>query len=204
MRPGRSGDPRRARRPGQRTRRRRPTASARSLGLWRRRESNPCEGSEQKRGATRTYRPNPRNRLDRSLPFAPAPSHMMPSSGAESGHKEGTKLRLRRLEVRGPSVRIRAERPFFPEASPSLTLGTLVHHCGTGRGSSGDSRCPGKHGRICGGYSSRTREPRRESLASWTGGSPRPSIEDISRVEPPRVHGQDPAAAGPCRSIETA
>src|SRR5204863_5154337 len=58
---------------------------------WRRRESNPCEGSEQKRETTRTYPPNPRNRLDKSLPFDPAPSHMMPPNGAESGHKEGTK-----------------------------------------------------------------------------------------------------------------
>ena len=30
----------------------------------------------------------------------PAPSHMMPSRGAESGHKEGTKFRLRRLVLR--------------------------------------------------------------------------------------------------------
>jgi hypothetical protein len=31
----------------------------RGVSLWRRRESNPCEGSEQKRGVTRTYPPNP-------------------------------------------------------------------------------------------------------------------------------------------------
>ena len=76
--------------------------------LWRRRESNPCEGSEQKRGATRTYPPNPRNRLDKSLPFDPAPSHMMPSNGAESGHKEGTKFQPGKAQGRarsgGPAV----------------------------------------------------------------------------------------------------
>jgi hypothetical protein len=61
--------------------------------VWRRRESNPCEGSEQKREKTRTYPPNPRNRLDKSLPFDPAPSRLVPSFSAESGHKEGTKFR---------------------------------------------------------------------------------------------------------------
>jgi len=30
--------------------------------------------------------------LDELLPFDPAPSHMIPSNGAESGHKEGTKI----------------------------------------------------------------------------------------------------------------
>jgi hypothetical protein len=63
----------------------------RGVSSWRRRESNPCEGSEQKRVATRTYPPNQRNRLDMSLPFDPAPSRMMPPNGTESGHKEGTK-----------------------------------------------------------------------------------------------------------------
>jgi len=58
---------------------------------WRRRESNPCEGFRQKREKTRTYPPNPRNRLDKSLPFDPAPSRLVPYFGAESGHKEGTK-----------------------------------------------------------------------------------------------------------------
>lgn len=77
-----------------------PLNSAQLRSKWRRRESNPCEGSEQKREKTRTYPPNPRNRLDESLPFAPAPSHMMPSNGAESGHKEGKKFRLRRLVLR--------------------------------------------------------------------------------------------------------
>src|SRR5262249_23400612 len=61
--------------------------------LWRRRESNPCEGSEQKRETTRTYPPTHRKRLDKSLPFDPAPSRAVPSFSAESGHKEGTKFR---------------------------------------------------------------------------------------------------------------
>src|SRR3954464_14199672 len=66
---------------------------------WRRRESNPCDGSEQKREMTPTYPPNPRNRLDLSLPFDPAPSRLVPSNGAESGHKEGTKsIGVRALE----------------------------------------------------------------------------------------------------------
>ena len=69
-----------------------PGARRDSARLWRRRESNPCEGSEQKRGATRTCPPTQQNRLDRSLPFAPAPYHMVPPFGAESGHQEGTKV----------------------------------------------------------------------------------------------------------------
>jgi hypothetical protein len=63
---------------------------------WRRRESNPWRRSKQKRGATRTYPTNPRNRLDMPLPFAPAPVRTMGPCGAESGHKEGTKKVRRR------------------------------------------------------------------------------------------------------------
>jgi hypothetical protein len=32
--------------------------------------------------------------LDKSLPFDPAPSRLVPFFGAESGHKEGTKFRV--------------------------------------------------------------------------------------------------------------
>ena len=71
--------------------RRSPTNSTKARRKTARRESNPCEGSEQKRVATRTYPPNQRNRLDMSLPFDPAPFRMMPPNGTESGHKEGTK-----------------------------------------------------------------------------------------------------------------
>jgi len=46
--------------------------------------------NEARRGLTHQTH---ENRLDRSLPFDPAPSHMIPSNGAESGHKEGTKSR---------------------------------------------------------------------------------------------------------------
>jgi hypothetical protein len=69
-----------------------PSVPLNIVQLWRRRESNLCERSEQKRETTRTYPPNPRNRLDKSLPFAPAPIRMMPPDGAESGHKEGPKF----------------------------------------------------------------------------------------------------------------
>src|SRR5204863_6678877 len=48
----------------------------------------------QKREKMRVYPPNPRNRLDKSLPFDPAPSRLVPSFGAESGHKEGTNIGL--------------------------------------------------------------------------------------------------------------
>jgi len=77
---------------------------------WRRRESNPCEGSEQKREKTWTSPPNPRNRLDKSLPFDPAPSHLVPTSSTESGHKEGTKLSLVH-EWTGPEDSWRGSRP---------------------------------------------------------------------------------------------
>lgn len=49
------------------------------------------KGPNRNEEKTRTYPPKPRNRLDKSLPFDPAPSRPVPSFGTESGHKEGTK-----------------------------------------------------------------------------------------------------------------
>src|SRR5262249_27503376 len=81
-----------------------PAGRSPSRPQWRRREANPWEGSKQKRETTRTYPPSPRNRLDKSLPFDPAPSRPVPAFGAESGHKEGTKSAAKSSAAARPST----------------------------------------------------------------------------------------------------